>query len=106
MKTVSFELTMPNRASWNGRWSGEGRKFYVIKKLPVNALKQEHLKRLIENGRDSWYYRWEDGWGANVEAQVIDSTEARKRKKVSDGFCGYDWMIDSILSKGIITTKP
>lgn len=97
---------MPNRASWNGRWSGEDKKHYIIKKVSDRFLKQQdHLKKLHETGADGWYYRWEDGWGASVSAQIIDGTEARKRRKLSAGFCGYDWMVESILSKGEITTK-
>lgn len=100
---VSFELTMPNKASWNGRWSGEGRKYYVIKNLTKRFVKdKEHLKKLIETGHDGYYYRWEDGWGASVDLQVIDAAEAKKRRKVSAGFCGYNWMIESILSRGEI----
>lgn len=102
MKLVSFELTMPNRASWNGRWSGEDRKYYVVKSLSNNILKKEWFERLLKDGRDSWYYRWEDGWGASVSLEVIGSGEARKRRKASAGFCGYNWMIDSIIARGEI----
>lgn len=28
---LAFTLSMPNCASWNGRWSGEGRKYVIIK---------------------------------------------------------------------------
>lgn len=102
MKTVSFELTMPNRGSWNGKWSGEDRKYYVIKKLTNKTLQKEWFERLLKNGRDSWYYSWGDGWGASVSVETIDSYEARKRRKVSAGFCGYNWMIDSIIARGTI----
>ena len=103
MKLISFELTMPNRGSWNGRWSGEANKYYVIKKLPERYFKDKvHLQELLQDGKDSWYYRWDDGWGASVTAQLIDSKEASKRRKISKGFCGYEWMIGSILSHGAI----
>lgn len=100
---VSFELTMPNRGSWNGRWSGEDKKFFVIKKFAKRfVIKTEHFKTLLEKGRDGWYYRWEDGWGASINAEVIDSKEAAKRRKISSGFCGYEWMIGSIILRGTI----
>jgi hypothetical protein len=102
---ICFELTMPNRASWNGRWSGEGKKFYLIKKVSDRYLKsKEHFKELLEKNRDSWYYRWPDGWGASVIAEIIDSKEAAKRRKLSVGFCGYEWMVDSIMWYGEIST--
>jgi len=103
---VSFELTMPHKASWNGRWSGEDKKFYVVKKLSERFVKSnEHLKFLNESGRSSFYYRWDDGWGANVDVERIDGMQARHRRKISSGFCGYDWMIQSILDQGFIETR-
>ena len=53
----------------------------------------------------SFYYDFGDGWGARVEVMPVDSREKRKREKVSAGFYGYDWMIDSILKYGDILTK-
>jgi len=102
---VSFELTMPGVNSWNGRWSGEGRKYYIIKNLTERFVKNnEHLKFLNESGRDSFYYRWSDGWAANVDVERIDGVQARKRRKMSAGFCDYDWMVTSIIQKGRIET--
>lgn len=103
---VSFELTMPSRASWNGRWSGEDRKYYVVKTLSARFIKNNpHLQFLNTTGRDGFYYRWEDGWAANVDVERIDAVQAKHRRKVSSGFCGYEWMITSILHKGVITTR-
>jgi hypothetical protein len=31
--------------------------------------------------------------------------ETGERRARSAGFCGYEWMVDSILSKGFITTS-
>jgi hypothetical protein len=98
-----FELTMPNIGSWNGRWTGEGKKYYVIQHV---YKKQESGKRILEllDGKESvsFYHRWEDGWGANVRLELIDAGERRRRQKVSAGFCGYNWMIDSIIKHGKI----
>lgn len=106
MYLISFELTMPNRGSWNGRWSGDDKKYFIIKKLTDRFVKSsEHLKELVSNGRDSWYYSWGDGWGANVTAEVINGTESRQRRKMTAGFCGYDWMVDSIITRGEILAK-
>ena len=106
MKILSFELTMPNRGSWNGQWSGQDKKYYVIKKVSDKYIaSKDHFKELLKDGYDNFYYRWSDGWGANVRVEIIDSKEAAKRRKISKGFCGYDWMIDSILFYGKITTE-
>lgn len=103
MKLISFELTMPNRGSWNGKWSGEDKRYFIVKSTSDKAFKnKEHFKELEEKGFDNFYYRWNDGWGANVRAEIIDSKTASKRRKQSAGFCGYDWMVDSILMDGII----
>jgi hypothetical protein len=103
MKIVSFELTMPNKGSWNGKWSGEDKKYFVIRKYSDKYFKSnENFKVLLENGSDGWHYSWGDGWGANVHAQIVSSAEATKRRKISRGFCGYEWMIDSIVRYGEI----
>ncbi len=102
MKIISFELTMPNKGSWDNKWSGEGKKYFIITKLSNLSLKKDHFVRLLQNGSDNWYYRWEDGWGANVHAELINSIEAKKRRKISAGFCGYNWMVTSIIQRGKI----
>lgn len=103
MKLVSFELTMPNVGSWNGKWTGADKKYYVIEKISDKYLaSKEHFKTLLEKGKDSWHYSWGDGWGANVKAEIIDAAEAKKRRKLSAGFCGYNWMIDSVKYYGEI----
>jgi hypothetical protein len=93
-----FSLSMPNRGSWNGEWSGSGNHYFIIKSLKDATL----LKLAIDkqNG-NSWSYRWADGWRACVYARVLEKGE---RPGKSDGFCGYDWMVDSILLYGNIKT--
>lgn len=106
MRILCFELTMPNVGSWNGKWTGADKKYYIIRKVSDRFLnKQEYLKELIEKGKDSWYYNFGDGWGANISVEIIDGTKARKRRKQSKGFAGYDWMVESIILKGIIEPK-
>jgi hypothetical protein len=39
-----------------------------------------------------------------LRVEIIDSPEASKRRKVSKGFCGYEWMIESIIYHGKIST--
>jgi hypothetical protein len=103
---ISFELTMPNVGSWNGKRSGESKKYFLIKDVSKRYLdKQEHFKDLLEKGNDSWYYSWNNGWGASVRAEIINGLEAKKRRKNSAGFCGYEWMVQSIISYGVIQTS-
>lgn len=75
---------MPGVNTWNGSWSGKN-KLYV----------------LIRESKDdlTGYYNYDfgDGWRACVEVEEVDAKEARKLKRQSDGFCGYEWMVDSII---------
>jgi hypothetical protein len=91
---IAFELSMPSKASWNGKWSGEGRMY-----VKIRALTKEQEKQLDEKSFD---YRWSDGWCACVTARKVDSREAARLRKASVGFYGYDWMIDSIIQHGEI----
>lgn len=52
-----------------------------------------------------FYYRWDDGWTAYVSVKKVYYREGRKIMRKSSGFCGYDWMIDSIINYGKILTK-
>ncbi len=90
---IVFELTMPNVGSWNGKWSGSGRiycRIYPNSKIPKSVI-----------GKD-FYYTWPDGWSACVSVRKVNYREAEKMKKLSSGFYGYDWMIESILKHGAI----
>jgi hypothetical protein len=86
---------MPNSPSWNGRWSGEENLYAKVVSFKTKAQK-EYAAKII----GSFYYRWNDGWGACITVSKVDSTEARRIRKKSQGFCGYDWMIDNIISHG------
>ena len=90
---IVFRLSMPGKGSWNGRWSGENRTYAKVKA-------ESDVPRILW-GR-SFYYRWPDGWTVCVSVEPVTATEARKVQKASDGFCGYDWMIPSILKYGAI----
>lgn len=49
-------------------------------------------------------YNFGDGWLARVDVSQVDAKEASRLRKASKGFCGYEWMIDSILTRGMIST--
>lgn len=96
MKTrVEFKLSMPGRNSWNGKWSGSSNNYVVYKTLPADKVEE-----LSKTG-GYWSYSFGDGWTAGVTMRVLPKGE---RKIKSSGFCGYDWMVGSIISKGRITT--
>jgi hypothetical protein len=86
MTRVLFTLSMPNRGSWNGGWSGEGRNFTITRTIRDKAF----LAKMPAH----WHYSWGDGWGAGISARVLSVGE---RAKKSDGFCGYDWMVANII---------
>ena len=93
---VIFELTMPGCGSWNGRWSGEGKTYVRSKKN--NQVPNEVIGK-------SFRYRWDDGWCVCITVRKVESRVERKIMRRSSGFCGYNWMIDSIIKYGKILTK-
>jgi len=104
MKTLSFELTMPNVGSWNGKWTGDNKRYFVIRQVTNDFFKGRIEPLLDGKVFQNFYYNFGDGWGANVHIEIIDSKEGRKRLKNSAGFCGYEWMVNSIMKYGKITT--
>lgn len=98
---IAFELTMPGVGSWNGKWTGDKDLFVRCKTL----TKPEAEKILGDKSERHFSYRWDDGWRANVLARKIDSAEKKVLEKKSSGFCGYDWMISSIIEHGEIKTE-
>jgi hypothetical protein len=99
MPTLVFTLTMPGRASWNGKWSGEGNLYAITKTFGSSKKAQEKIRSL--DGK-SFDYAWPDGWRACVEVKEVDAREAQRIRKRSKGFHGYGWMVDSILNYGAI----
>jgi hypothetical protein len=83
---------MPNVGSWDGKWSGE-EVLYARVRPYRGKTAMERAKAL--DGK-SYHYSWGDGWGASVDVREVTASEAAKIRKKSRGFCGYDWMIDSI----------
>lgn len=100
--TIAFTLSMPNRASWNGRWSGEDDFYCILKKFTTKKAKA-HAEELLKVGY--WHHSFGDGWAAGITAKEVDPATARKYAKKSRGFCGYNWMVDNILAHGR-TDKP
>lgn len=98
---ISFELTMPNVNTWDGTWSGQNKKYFLVRRLTKKQIENLNLV----DGLNSFFYDFGDGWSARIKVEQVDTKEANKRKKLSSGFCGYDWMIESIISNGKILIK-
>ena len=112
MKTLSFELTMPNVGSWNGKWTGADKHYFVIKvvdnKTAAKIMNGAEIMPIVEGffnprqigntlPRKNYHYSWDDGWGASICVEQITAREGNKRRKLSSGFWGYEWMVDSII---------
>jgi hypothetical protein len=95
---VAFELSMPSNGSWDGRWSGAEKRYVRVQNVGISKKARSKWGALI--GRYS--YSFGDGWTACVVVSEVDPAKARALRKVSAGFCGYDWMIDSIRFDGDI----
>jgi hypothetical protein len=97
---VCFELSMPNVGSWNGKWTGANNLYARIVDFGRGKANEARAQEILD--AKSYYYNFGDGWGASVGVRAVDSKEAAKIRKATRGFCGYDWMIDSIRQKGRI----
>ncbi len=112
---LCFKLSMPGNNAWNGKWSGQNKQYLKIvnfgrtKKGITKAQKILNVPAAQRHAiDDSGYYSYNfgDGWRAGVSVYHIDDTypknEPAKLRRKSDGFCGYDWMVDSIIAHGEI----
>jgi hypothetical protein len=91
---IKFTLSMPSNNSWNGKWSGASKNYFLVRSfrgLNACAKAQEILNH------HSFFYNFGDGWGASIRVE-----ECLGRPGKSDGFCAYDWMVESILEHGTI----
>ncbi len=96
---LCFRLSMPNVGSWNGKWTGESN-FYAIVKSFQTKKSIVAAKTILE--KKSYYYNFGDGWGASISVREVDGKEVRVIKRKTRGFCGYDWMVNSIVDCGRI----
>lgn len=92
----AFELSMPSTGGAS-RWSGEDRIYVMVKSFSQRSYK-ERLTKLV--GYHS--YGFGDGWWAAVSVKVVDADEKKRLVKKSCGFCGYDWMVTSLIQHGEI----
>lgn len=94
---LSFELSMPSNNSWNGKWTGDDKLYAIVRKF---RKPPEVDGKQLAGGQ--FTYSFGDGWVACVTVREVTPAAAKKLRKDSQGFCGYGWMIDSILRHGKI----
>jgi hypothetical protein len=103
-----FELSMPNVGSWNGKWTGESNYYARVVNFSELYGKSKKAKEKADSILAKGYFRYNfgDGWAAGIHVRKADGREAVKARKNSKGFCGYDWMVDSIMGCGeILSTR-
>jgi len=100
---IEFRLSMPGVASWSGKWSGDGNNYVIYKQTTLKTLERLGLIRYDAVTEVSWTYPFSDGWRACVTARLLRRNE---KKQKSDGFSGYNWMVDSIIASNCIKPRP
>lgn len=90
-----FELSMPNNNAWNGKWSGEGTYYAIVRNLGQSKKAKERQREILDEGY--FHYNFGDGWAAGIHVKEVSGSEITKAKRKSKGFCGYDWMVDCII---------
>lgn len=96
---LAFTLNMPRNSACNGKWSGQ-EKIYVVTKSFTSRKDLPNAAKMVATG--SYHYDFGDGWAARIDVTEITSSAAASLRKRSSGFCGYEWMIDSIVRHGKI----
>ncbi len=99
---LAFILSMPHNAASNGRWSGAGKCYAIVK--PIGKAKKAVERAAALIAQKSFYYDFGDGWGASVTVREVGYNEACQLRRQTLGFYGYDWMVKSIWETGEI--KP
>ena len=87
---------MPNVASWDGKWGGQDRLYVKVHNFGRSKERTARAQEILDTGY--FHYNFGDGWSAGVTVKEVDSQEAARLRRKSDGFCGYDWMVTSIIS--------
>ena len=93
---IMFRLSMPKNSVWNKKWTGDGKFYAVVKEF---LGRNEVAKAIKILKKKHYYYDFKDGWEAKVAVtQIKNGLDVATINKASKGFCGYEWMIDSIIN--------
>ena len=90
-----FNLKMPGVGSWDGKWSGSKNNYYKV--VNCGRGKESNIKAKEILDKERFDYNFGDGWMARIWVTEADAKGAARVRKISSGFCGYDWMVDSIM---------
>ena len=96
---------MPGCNSRNGRWSGQDKLYCLVRSF---TGKKGELKAKAISDHGYFTYNFGDGWRAGIRVAIVDPVQAKRLRKASQGFCGYEWMVESIINDGTIygPTQP
>lgn len=107
MTVLLFEYGHSKINTWNGRWAGEDKIF--AKEVFLSTSKRERLSELgfdLRRGaKKSFTHDFGDGWVAEITMTVGAKKDFKEVMKHSEGFMGYEWIIDSILKHGKIVKE-
>jgi len=91
---LCFKLSMPNVGSWNSKWTGANSLYARVVNFGSSKKAKEKAITILNKGY--FHYNFGDGWSAGISVSQINAKEAASIRRKSAGFCGYDWMIESI----------
>ena len=89
--SLIFSLSMPSINTWNGHWSGENKKYTVVRRFRYKNI-PEHLKEVLDGETKSYSYDFGDGWKAAISVRL-----KKRGEKPTNDFLAYDWMVESII---------
>lgn len=91
---LCFTLSMPSNNSWDGRWSGKANLYARTVNFGRSPQANDRAREILDKGYYSYNFR--DGWRAGITVTEVDAKQAKNVARKTKGFCGYDWMIESI----------
>lgn len=91
---------MPGNNSASGRWSGDDRFYAKVINFGKTIKGAAKAQKILDEG--NYCYSFGDGWMACVSVREVTGNESRSVRRKSNGFCGYDWMVNSIRYDGAI----
>ena len=107
MTVLLFEYGHSRVGSWNGKWSGEGSVF--AKEVLRTKERKQHLESLgidcKKGAKHKFTHDFGDGWVAEINMTVGNKKDFKQIMNASQGFMGYEWIIDSILKHGKVKQK-
>lgn len=87
---LRFEITMPNNNAWDGKDRGNKGSHFAFRNVDKKTADRLDGK--------NFYYNFGDGWGCNIKV-------TKNKRCNTNGFRGYEWMIDSIIEHNEIKKR-